>query len=109
MNNFEEGSMLIGEARRVLFSDGYKALEESSYNLAVRRAQESVELALKGLLKVLGIEYPKVHDVGELFMLQVTEKFPQVQRKVLERIKDISMRLSRDREPSFYIERLYTY
>lgn len=63
---------------------------------------------MKGLLKVLGIEYPKVHDVGELFMLQVTEKFPQVQRKVLERIKDISMRLSMDREPSFYFERLYT-
>jgi len=50
---------LINEGKRILFSDGYKALEDGSYNLTVRRAQESVELVLKGLLRIIGIEYPR--------------------------------------------------
>ena len=32
----------------------------------VREAQEIVELALKGLLRQVGIEPPRWHDVGEL-------------------------------------------
>jgi len=108
MNNLESGLKLINEGKRILFSDGYKALEDGSYNLTVRRAQESVELVLKGLLRIIGIEYPKVHDVGEVFVEQVKKKFPNSREDDLEKITNISMRLSQDREPSFYFERLYS-
>lgn len=44
-------------ALRVLF-------EEKGYSDVVRESQEVVELALKGILRQIGIEPPKWHDVG---------------------------------------------
>lgn len=41
-------------------------LDEASYSDVVREAQEIVELALKGMLRQVGIEPPKWHDVGPL-------------------------------------------
>jgi len=34
----------------------------------VREAQELVELALKGMLRAVGVEPPKIHDVGRLLL-----------------------------------------
>lgn len=39
-------------------------LGKGAYSDVVREAQELVELALKGMLRSIGIEPPKVHDVG---------------------------------------------
>ena len=36
----------------------------------VRESQEVVELALKGLLRVSGIEPPRIHDVSEVLMAE---------------------------------------
>ena len=44
-----------------------QALNRQSWNVAIRRAQEVVELSLKSLLKILGVEYPRVHHVAPLF------------------------------------------
>jgi HEPN domain-containing protein len=41
-------------------------LAEAAYSDVVREAQELVELALKGMLRQVGIEPPKWHDVGDL-------------------------------------------
>jgi HEPN domain-containing protein len=41
-------------------------LGEDDYSDVVREAQEIVELALKGMLRQIGIEPPKWHDVGQL-------------------------------------------
>ena len=43
-------------------------LRERAYSDVVREAQEVVELALKGVLRVLGVEPPKIHDVGPLIL-----------------------------------------
>ena len=43
-------------------------LREQAYSDVVREAQEVVELALKGVLRVLGVEPPKIHDVGPLIL-----------------------------------------
>ena len=107
MTNWELGRRFIEEAERILTRDAVSAYEEGSWNLSVRRSQEAVELSLKGLLRMLGIDYPKNHDVGELFLQQVMDKFPAVKRDILGRISDISKRLSRDRAPAFYFERVY--
>jgi HEPN domain-containing protein len=43
-------------------------LSEEDYSDVIREAQEIVELALKGMLRQIGIEPPKWHDVGPLIL-----------------------------------------
>jgi len=40
--------------------------EEGDYPMAIRRAQECVELSLKAALRAISVEYPREHDVGRL-------------------------------------------
>ena len=42
-----------------------------SWNAVVRRAQEVVELSLKGVLSYLGVDFPKVHDPAAVFVATV--------------------------------------
>ncbi|MFZ6017746.1 MAG: HEPN domain-containing protein [Nitrospirota bacterium] len=109
MTNRESGERLIREAERIFSRDLKAAKDDMDHNMTVRRAQEVVGLILKGALKVLGIDYPKVHDVGEVFVQRVREKYPPTDKEVLERIRIISMWLSEARAPSFYFEKNYTY
>ena len=67
MNNREKGEELFLRAERIIKRDIIGALQEDDFNMVVRRAQDSVELTLTGALKIMGIEYPKVHDVGKVF------------------------------------------
>ena len=103
----EAGETLIRESESILRRDVQSALDEGDFNMVVRRAQEVVELALKGALKMLGVDYPKVHDVAPVFSEQVRQKQAVVDVEVLERIEDISFWLSQARAPSFYLERDY--
>lgn len=108
MTNIENGDRLIREAERIFYRDLNIAREDKDYNIVVRRCQEAVELFLKGALKILGIDYPKVHDVGEVFIKRVQEKYPSVDKQLLEKIKIISLWLGEARAPSFYFEKDYT-
>ena len=57
MKNTREGGIrLIQEAEGILRRDAQGALNEKDFNMAVRRAQEVVELTLKGALKILGVD-----------------------------------------------------
>lgn len=60
-----------------------------------------MEMALKAVLRLLGVEVPRVHDVGML-MKQRKELFPPWFGKQLDRIAMISRRLRNDCEVSFY-------
>lgn len=76
-------------------------LKKGAYSDVVREAQELVELALKGMLRVIGIEPPKLHDVGGL-LLEHRERFPiEVQARLAD-LADISKRLRKERELAFY-------
>lgn len=107
MTNHEAGKKLIREAEKILLRDMKGALEEGDHNLAVRRAQEVVELLLKGALKILGVDYPKVHDVGHVFVQRAREKRIDLGESTLIRIEEISGWLGEARAPSFYFERDY--
>jgi HEPN domain-containing protein len=89
-----EGERLICESERILRREVQGALSEGDLNLAVRRAQEVVELCLKGALKLLGVDYPRVHDVAPVFSEQVQRKRGAIDAKVLEQIETISLWLS---------------
>lgn len=68
---------------------------------AVREAQESVELAVKAVLKLKGLSYPRAHDVARL-LRDPAVAGPLLTPDELGRIERASKTLRRDRELSFY-------
>ena len=109
MKNTREGGIrLIQEAEDILRRDAQGALNEKDFNMAVRRAQEVVELTLKGALKILGVDYPKVHDVAPLFSDQLRQKRGVGDPAVLQKVEEISLWLAESRAPSFYLDREYS-
>ena len=55
--------------------DASSALSRKSYPEVIRYSQEATELSLKASLRFVGVEYPKVHDVGDV-LTACREKFP---------------------------------
>ena len=75
--------------------------DEGAHSDVVREAQELVELALKGMLRAVGVEPPKFHDVGGL-LVEHRLKFAPSVREELARAAEISKRLRRERELALY-------
>ncbi|BER91375.1 HEPN domain-containing protein [Atrimonas thermophila] len=75
--------------------------QKGAYSDVVRKAQEIVELATKGMLRAVGIEPPKYHDVGSL-ILEHADRFVPISHEKLQQIAAISKRLRKERELSFY-------
>ena len=100
MNNLELAEQYIRQAQvRIKYSS--KALEDGEYPYVIRQAQESVELALKGVLRLIGAEPPKWHDVGPI-LKDLKEKFPEWFRSMIHDFASISRELRREREPAMY-------
>ena len=76
-------------------------LDDEAYSDVVREAQEVVELALKGMLRQVGVEPPRWHDVGGI-LREHRERFPDDVVSRIERLAGISAALRKDRELSFY-------
>jgi hypothetical protein len=72
-----------------------------AYSDVVREAQEVVELALKGILRQVGVEPPKWHDVGGLLNSH-RERFEQKIIQRIPRLSEASEWLRGERELSFY-------
>jgi HEPN domain-containing protein len=76
-------------------------LDRNAHSDVVRESQEIVELALKGVLRAVGIDPPKWHDVGEL-LLEHAAHYPVLTREELARLAAASKSLRKEREFSFY-------
>lgn len=76
-------------------------LDEAAYSDVVREAQEIVELALKGMLRQVGIEPPKWHDVGDM-LREFRERYPTPVAERIDRLAQISSWLRKEREFAFY-------
>ncbi len=76
-------------------------LKRQSYADVVRESQESVELALKSLLRCFGIQPPRIHDVSEV-LLEERLRFPSDLQSRLEELTEISRMMRRSRELAFY-------
>lgn len=74
---------------------------KGAYSDVVREAQEIVELAQKGMLRGVGIEPPKYHDVGAL-LNEHSDRFEKSIVIHLKRAAQISKWLRKERELSFY-------
>ena len=67
----------------------------------VRESQEIVELTLKALLRSIGVDPPRVHDVSAVLLAE-GERVPEALRPDLQTLADGSRQLRRDRELAFY-------
>lgn len=74
---------------------------KGAFSDVIRESQEVVELSLKGMLRFVGVEPPKIHDVGGL-LLEHKDKFPEDIAKQLKKLAEISKRLRKERELAFY-------
>jgi hypothetical protein len=75
--------------------------QEEAYSDVIREAQELVELALKGILRQIGIDPPKQHDVGPL-LVEFKDRLPSDVSPNAEKLARISKWLRKEREFSFY-------
>ncbi len=100
MTNQEMAESYLAQAMEIMHEvEG--AYRRGVWNLAVRRAQEVVELALKAALRLVGVEVPHIHDVG-ILLKDHRQKFPEAFRGEIDRMASISRRLRHEREVSFY-------
>jgi hypothetical protein len=76
-------------------------LDEEAFSDVVREAQEIVELVLKGMLRQIGVEPPKLHDVGRT-LDEYRDRFPKPVAEQIDRLIEISSWLRKEREFSFY-------
>lgn len=76
-------------------------LKKEDYSDVIREAQEIVELAQKAMLRQVGIDPPKWHDVGSI-ILEHKDKFPEEIQDQLPESAEISKWLRRERELAFY-------
>jgi HEPN domain-containing protein len=75
--------------------------ERKSFADVVREAQELIELCLKALLRISGIEPPRSHDVSEI----LTDNLPRLPKEIqphVAALAKISKKMRRDRELSYY-------
>jgi HEPN domain-containing protein len=77
------------------------ALERELFAATVREAQESVELFLKGALRLSGVEPSRTHDVADVLRREVS-RFPDWFRAEVDDLAAISSEMAGDRGIAFY-------
>lgn len=100
MTNLEMAKSYLKESREIL-QEAESFYKRKVWHLAVRRSQESVEMVLKGALRYIGIEVPKIHDVGVL-LKQHKKKFPINFVKKIDYLASVSRKMRKEREASLY-------
>lgn len=76
-------------------------MDEKSWADVVRESQEVIELCLKALIRHVGIESPRVHDVSPILNRE-RSRFSEPALSATDRMIEISKESRRDRELSFY-------
>lgn len=94
-------SMAEQARQRVLVLPLY--VQNGAFSVAVRESQEVVELSLKAILRLCGIEPPKIHDVGA-HLLANADRVARMGDIDVGSLAFASKTLRKDRELSFYGE-----
>jgi len=100
LNNIEMAKSYIRQAEERIHH-AREAFERGNYPYVVRQCQEAVELLLKAVLRLVGIDPPKWHDVGPILKREV-HRYPQWFQIEIPKLARISRKLRREREPSMY-------
>lgn len=98
MKNTDIGAAYIKDPG-IILEESEESYNKGHYHRTIRKCQESIELALKGLLRLKGIEYPKSHRIGKILVETFTD---ELDTNFLQKAADLSDQLAIDREASFY-------
>lgn len=90
----------LARAERCL-KEASLAIKDEDAGGALRRAQEALELAVKALLRLIGIEYPKAHDVSDA-LIENSSKLPEELKEKIEDLAELISELASIRGPAFY-------
>lgn len=107
MTNGQRADRLIREARQIA-GEMRRALADEACNLATRRAQEALELAIKALLNEMTVDYPKIHDPAPVFVHALRARGIEVDVAALDSLATLSQELASIRGPAFYQETVVT-
>ncbi len=83
------------------------SFDRKAWNMAIRRAQESVELELTGMMALLGTHYPKEHDQAPMLLRRMGVKGIKISEDIRTKIEQISADLARKRGPALHQEQGY--
>ncbi|MCS7139426.1 MAG: HEPN domain-containing protein [Candidatus Nezhaarchaeota archaeon] len=75
MINIEMARDYIFRSKRFL-KEADMALEDGDNATSIRRSQEALEMAVKALLRAIGIEYPRSHDVSDV-LVEHSDSLPE--------------------------------
>ena len=100
MNNRQMARAMLQQAE-VILAEAHYLNTHRHWHLVIRRCQESVELALKAVLLWVGVEVPRIHDVGPV-LLQEADRFPEFFQGQIPELAALSRTLRTERELSFY-------
>ncbi len=103
MENYKVAEKLIKDADKYL-KEAERNYKDKESNITIRRAQEAVELYLKGFLKLLCVEFPKIHDIGVFFIKILEEKKIEIKEEEKNLIIEASSFLAEKRATAFYRE-----
>jgi len=103
MTNRERADLLFAEAPGIA-EEMRRSLGRQRWNLAARRAQEVIELVVKGLLAEMGVEYPRTHDAAPVLVEAIRRRHVEADPDFLEWLSEFSGRLAGIRGPAFYHE-----
>lgn len=99
MSNGERARKLLGSAREYReFME--TALGRGSWNVAVREAFEVIELCLKAVLNYLLVDYPRAHDVSELFINALAVRGIELEEQEANDVRRASANLAKTRAPA---------
>lgn len=103
MTNHVRARDLLWYAREVL-GEMRSARERGVWNGVVRRGQEALEMSLKAVLLLLGVDYPHEHDVAPVLRRALVDRGMGFDPERLAEIERASRELARKRAPALYVE-----
>jgi HEPN domain-containing protein len=107
VNNFDTGETLLSRVCEC-YDDMLRSYERGSWGIVVVRAREVVIMSFKGLLKMMGVEYSKIHGLGAIFGIVCIKRGLKVKSKELDQLRHISSALTDGPDPSLDMEKTYS-
>lgn len=101
MKNSETTKEALERARR-WYQGAIRALEDKRWDDVIYSYEMAVEQALKAILILYGIEYPKKHDISIIYLTLKSKKIPEFFSKNIDNHAKILNLLVKKRGPAAY-------
>ena len=101
MKNLETSQGALKRAER-WYQSAIRAFEDERWDDVMYSCQMSVEQALKAILILYGVEYPKIHDISSIYINIKTKDLPRWFSSKMEFHASILEELNEKRGPSAY-------